>query len=104
MRLINTDTMLLEEFFGDQIPPYAILSHCWGKGEVSLQAMEKADRQSKHGFVKIKHACDQAIIDGYGYTWVDTCCVDKSSSSELLEAINSMYRWYAERQDLLRIS
>jgi hypothetical protein len=25
------------------------------------------------------------------YIWIDTCCIDKSSSAEL---INSMYRWY----------
>jgi hypothetical protein len=27
---------------------------------------------------------------------VDTCCIDKTSSSELSEAIDSMYRWYQE--------
>ncbi|KAK4461563.1 HET domain-protein, partial [Cladorrhinum samala] len=27
--------------------------------------------------------------------WVDTCCIDKTSSAELTEAINSMYMWYA---------
>ena len=27
---------------------------------------------------------------------VDTCCIDKSSSAELTESINSMYRWYQE--------
>lgn len=26
--------------------------------------------------------------------WVDTCCIDKSSSAELSEAINSMFAWY----------
>ncbi|KAM7210457.1 hypothetical protein V8F06_014159, partial [Rhypophila decipiens] len=28
--------------------------------------------------------------------WADTCCIDKTSSSELSEAINSMYKWYSE--------
>ncbi|KAH8745626.1 hypothetical protein BGZ57DRAFT_946215 [Hyaloscypha finlandica] len=34
------------------------------------------------------------------HTWgeddeeVDTCCIDKSNSTELSEAINSMFRWY----------
>ena len=28
------------------------------------------------------------------YAWVDICCIDKSSSAELSEAINSMFRWY----------
>lgn len=28
--------------------------------------------------------------------WIDTCCIDKSSSAELSEAINSMFRWYQD--------
>lgn len=28
------------------------------------------------------------------HVWIDTCCIDKSSSAELSEAINSMYEWY----------
>ncbi|KUI59526.1 Vegetative incompatibility protein HET-E-1 [Cytospora mali] len=38
--------------------------------------------------------CWQAAKDGLKYAWVDTCCIDKSSSAELSEAINSMFRWY----------
>ncbi|KAI5460550.1 hypothetical protein BGZ63DRAFT_340141, partial [Mariannaea sp. PMI_226] len=33
---------------------------------------------------------------GYEYIWIDTCCIDKTSSAELSEAINSMYKWYNE--------
>ncbi len=36
------------------------------------------------------------MVDGVRYIWIDTCCIDKSSSAELSEAINSMYRWYEE--------
>ena len=32
---------------------------------------------------------------GYEYIWIDSCCINKDSSSELSEAINSMYRWYS---------
>jgi hypothetical protein len=35
-----------------------------------------------------------AKSEGIDYIWVDACCIDKSSSSELEEAINSMYQWY----------
>jgi hypothetical protein len=49
---------------------------------------------SKAGFAKIRFCCDQALKDGLGFVWVDTCCIDKTSSTELSEAINSMYRWY----------
>ncbi|KAM5537001.1 hypothetical protein V8D89_009330 [Ganoderma adspersum] len=44
---------------------------------------------------KIKDACAVARKNGYRYIWIDSCCIDKSSSSELSEAINSMYKWYS---------
>ncbi|TBU64672.1 hypothetical protein BD310DRAFT_837982 [Dichomitus squalens] len=44
---------------------------------------------------KIREACRVARRAGYRYIWIDSCCIDKSSSSELSEAINSMYAWYA---------
>jgi len=98
MRLIETTKLELEEYFGSQVPPYAILSHTWGRGEVSLQEFggEKADE--KFGYVKIKRCCEVAVAQGFKYAWVDTCCIDKSSSAELSEAINSMYRWYQEAE------
>ncbi len=49
----------------------------------------------KAGYAKIKGCCRQAQEDGLAYAWVDTCCIDKTSSAELSEAINSMFRWYA---------
>ncbi|PVH67854.1 HET-domain-containing protein, partial [Cadophora sp. DSE1049] len=96
MRLINTETMLIEEFFGSDIPPYAILSHCWGDEEVGFQDIGRPRWQRMYGFIKIKYTCQQAKVDGFGYAWIDTCCIDKSSSAELSEAINSMYSWYSE--------
>ncbi|KUJ22182.1 HET-domain-containing protein, partial [Mollisia scopiformis] len=97
MRLINVDKMVLEEFFGVTIPPYAILSHCWGQGEVTFQDIGGGPNwRLKPGFTKIDHACCQAKLDGHKYVWVDTCCIDKTSSAELSEAINSMFSWYAD--------
>ncbi|KXJ86599.1 heterokaryon incompatibility protein-domain-containing protein, partial [Microdochium bolleyi] len=102
MRLINVDTLRLEEYLGHLAPSYAILSHTWGTGEVSLQAFEAAYEQpespthSLPGFEKIVRACLQSRALGLQYCWVDTCCIDKTSSAELSEAINSMFRWYEE--------
>lgn len=45
---------------------------------------------------KIKMACAIAREAGYWYIWIDSCCIDKTSSSELSEAINSMYAWYGD--------
>ena len=45
---------------------------------------------------KIRDACKVAREAGYEYLWIDSCCIDKTSSSELSEAINSMYLWYGQ--------
>lgn len=96
MRLIHARTFVLEEFFGSGVPPYAILSHTWGPEEVSIRNMEDLpSAQRKAGFKKIRYCCEQARRDRLQYVWVDTCCIDKSSSAELQEAINSMFSWYA---------
>src|SRR5688500_3931841 len=101
MRLLNTSTIQLKDFIGD-IPPFAILSHTWGEGEVSFEeAASLPDTKASGaafslGGQKIISFCDLALSDGWDWAWVDTCCIDKTSSSELSEAINSMFRWYAE--------
>ncbi|KAL6412042.1 hypothetical protein AUP68_04422 [Ilyonectria robusta] len=95
MRLINTTTFELEEYFGSNIPKYAILSHAWGNEEVSFQDWANPTRRiAKAGYLKIDSACRRARTDGLDYLWVDTNCIDKSSSAELTEAINSMFSWY----------
>ncbi|KAK3689533.1 hypothetical protein B0T22DRAFT_514056 [Podospora appendiculata] len=72
-------------------PKYAILSHTWGKAEATFQDWQSLESAAtKTGFAKIEGACRQAIRDGLGYVWADTNCIDKSSSSELSEAINSI--------------
>ncbi|KFY04166.1 hypothetical protein O988_00955 [Pseudogymnoascus sp. VKM F-3808] len=96
MRLINTTTLKIEEFFDGHAPKYAILSHRWLDGEVTLQEMQAEPDTTKPGYQKILSTCKQAVSDGLAYAWVDTCCIDKTSSAELSESINSMYRWYAE--------
>jgi len=98
MRLLNVNTRQLEEFFGDAIPPYAILSHTWGQEEVLLQDLARKGHQQKQGYAKIEGCCQQAIKDGLSWVWVDTCCIDKTSSAELSEAINSMFHWYKNSQ------
>ena len=94
MRLLNVKTRRLEEFHGDTIPPYAILSHTWGREEVTFQDLTREDHKQKHGYRKIEGCCQAAAEGRILYVWVDSCCIDKSSSAELSEAINSMFKWY----------
>jgi hypothetical protein len=99
MRLINVEFMKLEEFMEDQTPPYTILSHTWGNEEVTFKDFISGEYQHMKGYSKLRGCCRLSRQDGYEYTWIDTCCIDKSSSAELSEAINSMFRWY-ERSEV----
>jgi hypothetical protein len=94
MRLLHTETLRLENFSNPVIPKYAILSHTWGNDEVLFEDMKNGTADQKAGYSKVHSCCSRAAADGYSYVWIDTCCIDKSSSAELSEAINSMFRWY----------
>ena len=80
------------------IPRYAILSHTWGPDteEVTFRDMVDGTGEDKLGYEKIRFYAEQARRDGLQYFWVDTCCIDKSNSTELSEVINSMFRWYQD--------
>ncbi|OTA68532.1 HET-domain-containing protein, partial [Hypoxylon sp. EC38] len=98
MWLINTETLKLEFVTNPREGSYAILSHTWEDDEVSFQEFsDLASARSTRGSTKIKKTCALAKDKHHlQYAWVDTCCIDKTSSAELSEAINSMYRWYQE--------
>jgi hypothetical protein len=127
MRLLRTgpyepgcERFELIEKFGSQIPTYAILSHTWGDDEVTYEhvraptAFERRllshDSEATYenvrdqnvreckAYSKVVGAMRQAASDGHEYIWIDTCCIDKSSSAELSEAINSMYAWYQKAE------
>ena len=88
----------LTEFVSGNIPPYAILSHTWGadSDEVTLEDLRTGAGKNKAGYRKLQFCSDQVMADGLRYLWVDTCCIDRSSSAELAEAINSMFAWYRD--------
>ncbi|KAG2417117.1 hypothetical protein HFD88_008335 [Aspergillus terreus] len=99
MRLLNTTQQRsggfeTKEFFDDALPDYAILSHTWGEEEVSYQDLKNGDYANMKAYAKIKECCSISRSSNIAWVWIDTCCIDKTSSAELAEAINSMYRWY----------
>lgn len=96
MRLLHTKKLVLKEFIGNKVPHYPILSHTWGDEEVTLQDMMTNEAMGSKGYEKVRNACTVAAVDEFEYIWIDTCCIDKTSSAELSEALNSMYRWYEE--------
>lgn len=102
MRLINSKSLEIETFGPQDTPSYAILSHRWGDCEASYaqwrSRLTRFRKASKPGFAKILATCKQARRDGLSHVWVDSVCIDKTSSAELSEAINSMYAWYERAQ------
>ncbi|KAF2845553.1 hypothetical protein T440DRAFT_460188 [Plenodomus tracheiphilus IPT5] len=100
LHLQDTGGLTLSEHHGTP-PPYAILSHTWGsdQDEVSYRDLVEGCGKNRLGYSKLLFCGRRAAHDGLQYFWVDTCCIDKSSSAELSEAINSMFAWYqnAER-------
>ncbi|KAB8207825.1 hypothetical protein BDV34DRAFT_211261 [Aspergillus parasiticus] len=119
MRLLKTrkteaGNFVVKLFTDEQLRglPYAILSHTWGPDEATLQNINEPSVSSSMGYKKIEQCCSVARKMGYEYVWIDTCCIDKTSSAELSEAINSMFAWYQEakaafirlQEEILRIS
>lgn len=99
MYLLDTTTFTHHYFAEPNVPDYAILSHRWDETEVSFaEIFSGKDCQKLPGFPKIRGCCSQARLDGWGYVWIDSCCIDKSSSAELSEAIKSMFLWYSQAQ------
>ncbi|KAF5363023.1 hypothetical protein D9758_012651 [Tetrapyrgos nigripes] len=117
MRLLNTKTLRVQEFL-TKIPPYAILSHTWENEEVTFQDIQNiatlaatfngrqlsfndiraflrsAQLPVKKGYTKVVQACVRARNSAFDWIWIDSCCINKESSAELSEAINSMYQYY----------
>jgi len=109
MWLIDTSSLQLKEFQTCPIGQYAILSHRWQEREVTFEEFRiqssnlftsrPAGRQQQQGLQKVRQFCLQARVRGLKYAWVDTCCIDKRSSAELTESINSMFKWYANAKE-----
>lgn len=92
MRLIDTksDPLRVVEFLETDIPPYAILSHCWGPEEVTLLDLMTSydEAKKKKGFSKIQDCVRQANKDGFSHVWVDTCWQEQALS------LAQVYRYF----------
>lgn len=101
MRLLHAKELYFEEFFDDVCPEYAILSHRWfdPKQELTYRDFLDGKKRDTLGYAKIVATCEKALAHKYIWIWVDTCCIDKTSSAELTEAINSMFRWYQNAKE-----
>ncbi|KAI0113790.1 heterokaryon incompatibility protein-domain-containing protein [Nemania sp. FL0031] len=91
MRLLNVNSLEVQEFIGRDLPPYTILSHTWEFEEVSFQDLQSGGMVRLIGFRKLQFVCEQTRRDGFQFTWIDTCCIDRRSSAELSEAVNEWF-------------
>ncbi|KAF5371565.1 hypothetical protein D9758_003481 [Tetrapyrgos nigripes] len=96
MHLLSTKDFKVKEFFMD-ILHYAILSHTWEQKEVTYQDVQNLNiMKSKAGFLKVLGACSCVRQYHFDWIWIDLCCINKESSTELSEALNSMYQYYED--------
>ena len=105
MWLLSTDRAELHFFPSPEavVGGYAILSHTWGDHEQTFQETQALRERCKStganprdlATAKVRESCVLAERHGYRWLWNDTCCINKDSSAELSEAINSMYHYYS---------
>ncbi|KAK4907126.1 hypothetical protein LTR49_023821 [Elasticomyces elasticus] len=101
MRLIHTRDYTRKRF-GSPPAKYAVLSHRWyaDEKEVDYQKFSSEDltdkTQETDGLNKIRNACIKADEAELDWLWIDSCCIDKTSSTELNESLRSMFRWYRQ--------
>ena len=108
MWLLSTDRAELHHFPSPELVPggYAILSHTWNEHEQSFKDTQDLSRRCEGtdenprdlAAPKVQKSCILARRHGYQWIWNDTCCIDKTSSTELSEAINSMFLWYSRAE------
>ncbi|KAK6427225.1 hypothetical protein LTR81_000570 [Elasticomyces elasticus] len=97
MRLLNVHTLEFSHFHGD-VPIYIIASHRWKAGtEVMIEDVENRRNTKKSGYEKIEGFARyiKKHVPEVQWLWIDTCCVNQSSSVEVDEAVNTMFRWYS---------
>ncbi|KAK4569325.1 hypothetical protein LTR86_003087 [Recurvomyces mirabilis] len=116
MRLLNVSTLQFREFFDKDVPAYAILSHRWSEDEVTYKDFVRGGRTDSAGHRKVLECCelvrsrrvvmysdgaDRSEDELLQWVWIDTICIDKRSSAELSEAINSMFAWYRNAEECI---
>ncbi|KAF8166978.1 hypothetical protein BJ912DRAFT_232251 [Pholiota molesta] len=85
------------QFLFGKFARFAILSHTWQSKEIvygdTLPGAQPYQKRPE--YQKVENFCRVAYEDHrVSFAWIDTLCINKDSSSELDESIQSMYKWY----------
>jgi len=98
--LITTESILEQQQFIVEVVrnffAYVMLSHRWEDDEL---AFDRIKGQSVYDlpasrFQNVRGFCRHAATQGFDWAWVDTCCIDQTSSADVSESISSMFSWY----------
>ncbi|USP76565.1 HET-domain-containing protein [Curvularia clavata] len=112
----------------NDLPRYVIFSHRWLSqnehgGDVTFKEFNDSEDQIRQAaairnpekrkaeierlglrtpaFDKLLRAVEVARGLWASHIWIDSCCINRDNSSELTEALNSMYRYYKEADTCL---
>ena len=92
MRLLNVFTLQFKVIIGKDIPKYVVASHRWRiEEEATLTDIASRRNLDKSGYKKVegfaKYVREQ--LKHIDWLWIDTCCVDQTSSQEVTEIFDS---------------
>lgn len=111
MRLLNVYDLTLSDFHEPTIPSYVIASHRWTGDKASYKDVLYRRNIESAGYKKIESFCAfvrkrnadltriEATEPKIEWIWIDTGCINKNSSAELSESINSMFKWYSRAHE-----
>ena len=90
----EANELAITDVYFDNFPPYAILSHTWGDGEINLKDVRNGTWVQKTAASKMRFCIQQVRKDGLQYFWIDSCCINQKDVEELKRSLNSMFEWY----------
>jgi hypothetical protein len=100
LTLTTTRSILDQKKYIDEVVhtffAYVMLSHRWEDDELTLNDVKENGvyNHSASRFDKVRNFCIKAREHGFGWAWIDTCCIDQTNNVEVQESISSMFAWY----------
>ncbi|KAK2742724.1 het and ankyrin domain protein [Colletotrichum kahawae] len=96
MRLLHC---LQQKIYHFTYPPsvqYAIFSHTWSSPHDDEWLSYTPAGQRSHSTKQdiIRRVCNLALSHNLQYVWIDEACIDKSSSADVSETINSLPKYF----------